>query len=288
MKVVIAGAGGQLGTELARSVPVGISTVLLRHAQCDIGDTAAVAEMMAREAPDVVINAAAYTAVDKAEAEIATAERINRDGPRNLAQTSDRHRLLHVSTDFVFDGAQSEPYSVDDPTRPLSIYGRTKRDGEVPVVALGHRGLVVRTSWVYSQSGNNFVKTMLRLMSSRPEVRVVADQIGAPTWAHGLAQALWAAVQRPQVQGLHHWQDAGTASWYDFAVAIEEEALALALLTSPVQVMPITTADYPTLAKRPAFSLLDCRSTRTQLDLMPPHWRVNLRKMLRELKESNG
>jgi dTDP-4-dehydrorhamnose reductase len=288
MKVVITGAGGQLGCELMRSVPVGISVVALRHAQCDIGDATAVAAMMARETPDVVINAAAYTAVDKAESDIATAERINRDGPRNLAQAGNRHRLLHVSTDFVFDGNQCQPYGVDDATQPLSVYGRTKRDGEVPVVAIGARGLVIRTSWVYSQSGNNFVKTMLRLMSSRPEVRVVVDQIGAPTWAFGLAQALWAAVQRSQVHGLHHWQDAGTASWYDFAVAIEEDARAMGLLTAPVQVVPITTAEYPTPAKRPAFSLLDCRSTRTQLNLIPPHWRVNLRKMLAELRESNG
>ena len=286
MKVLITGAGGQLGYELQRTAPPGISLCPLRSAECDIGDASAVAAVLDREKPDVVINAAAYTAVDKAETEADAAERVNVLGPTHLAAGA--ARLLHVSTDFVFDGKQGSPWKPTEATAPLSVYGRTKRDGEAPVLAMGGRGLVLRTSWVYSTHGSNFVKTMLKLMGSRPELRVVADQIGAPTWARGLAVALWRCVQRPTLHGIHHWRDAGAASWYDFAVAIGEEALALGLLPAALPILPIRTADYPTPARRPGFSLLDCTDTWRALEVLPPHWRVNLRGMLKELKETHG
>lgn len=288
MKVVVTGAGGQLGQELARTVPTGVALTLLGSRDCDIGDAAAVSAMVVRERPQVIINAAAYTAVDKAEGEVALATRINARGPNNLAGAGTEFRLIHVSTDFVFDGTRARAYRPEDAPNPLSVYGRTKLEGEAPVRSRGARGLVLRTSWVYSANGNNFVKTMLRLMSTRPELRVVADQIAAPTWAQGLANALWRAVERPQMSGVHHWRDAGVASWYDFAVAIAEEAHALGLLPQPVPVLPIETRDYPTPARRPAFSLLDCAQTWRELDLQPPHWRVNLRRMLIELKDLNG
>ena len=259
MKVVVTGAGGQLGQELARTVPQGIVLAALASKDCDIGDAAAVSAMVVRERPQVIINAAAYTAVDKAESE----------------------------TDFVFDGTRGRAYRPEDAPNPLSVYGRTKLEGEAPVRARGARGLVLRSSWVYSADGSNFVKTMLRLMATRPELRVVSDQIAAPTWAHGLAEALWRAVERPQLSGVHHWHDAGVASWYDFAVAIAEEGLALGLLAQPVNIVPIESRDYPTPARRPGFSLLDCTQTWRELNLVPPHWRVNLRKMLIELKERN-
>jgi dTDP-4-dehydrorhamnose reductase len=284
VKVVVTGAGGQLGRELARTAPAGITLSLLTSAGCDIGDAAAVGRMADLERPDVIINAAAYTAVDKAESEAAQAERVNTQGPANLAAAG-AGRVLHVSTDFVFDGDGGRPWRTDATTNPLSVYGRTKLAGEAPVLALGARGLVVRTSWVYSKFGNNFVKTMLKLMSTRPALRVVADQVGAPTWAKGLALALWQAVERPAVQGLHHWRDAGAASWYDFAVAIAEEATAADLLKQPVEVAPIATHDYPTPARRPSYSVLECSSTWQQLDMTPPHWRVHLRRMIAELKE---
>lgn len=278
MKVVITGAGGQLGRELARTAPGSHAVVLLASRQCDVGDPAAVRELLERERPDVVINAAAYTAVDKAESEPDRATRVNSLGPRYLAE-SGPHRLLHVSTDFVFDGTKGSPYRPDDAPNPLSVYGRTKLDGEAPVLARGERGLVLRTSWVYSVEGSNFVKTMLRLMETRPEIGVVSDQIASPTWARGLARALWRIVQLPDLQGVHHWHDAGAASWYDFAVAIAEEAQTLGLLERPVLVKPITTRDYPTPARRPAFSLLDCTDTWKSLGT-PPHWRAQLRQML--------
>jgi dTDP-4-dehydrorhamnose reductase len=288
MKVVVTGAAGQLGQELARTVPPGVTATLLTSGDCDIGDAAAVSAMVVRERPQVIINAAAYTAVDKAESEGAQAARVNARGPSLLAGAGTEFRLLQVSTDFVFDGTRARAYRPEDAPNPLSVYGRTKLEGEAPVRARGARGLVLRTSWVYSAVGSNFVKTMLRLMATRPEVRVVSDQIAAPTWARGLAAALWRAVERPQLSGVHHWRDAGVASWYDFAVAIAEDAHAVGLLPQPVTVLPIETRDYPTPARRPAFSLLDCTQTWRELDLMPPHWRVNLRKTLLELKEGNG
>jgi dTDP-4-dehydrorhamnose reductase len=288
VKVVITGAGGQLGQELARTVPPGTHVTLLNSQECDIGDAAAVSAMVVRERPQVIINAAAYTAVDKAESEVAQATRVNARGPSHLAGAGTEFRLIHVSTDFVFDGTRARPYRPEDAPNPLSVYGRSKLEGEAPVRSRGAKGLVLRTSWVYSTYGSNFVKTMLRLMATRPEIRVVADQIAAPTWAHGLAEALWRAVERPQLSGIHHWRDSGVASWYDFAVAISEEALALGVLSQPVTVIPIETREYPTPARRPGFSLLDCTQTWRELDLMPPHWRVNLRRMLVELKELNG
>jgi dTDP-4-dehydrorhamnose reductase len=288
MKVLITGAGGQLGQELQRTAPANAVVTALSSADCDVGDANSVAHAVARHDPEVIINAAGYTAVDKAESEPAVADRVNALGPAHLAAVAGRARLLHVSTDFVFDGAQGRPWRTDDRTGPLSVYGRSKLAGESPVLSLGNRGVVLRTSWVYSRFGGNFVKTMLRLMSGRPEVRVVSDQVGAPTWARGLAGALWHMAGRQEVHGLHHWRDAGAASWYDFAVAIAEEAAALQLLTQPVAVLPIGTADYPTPAKRPPYSLLDCTTTWQQLGHSPPHWRAQLRSMLLELKEDHG
>jgi dTDP-4-dehydrorhamnose reductase len=278
LKVVITGAGGQLGRELARTASAKHVVVLQSSRQCDVGDPAAVRQLLEREQPDVVINAAAYTAVDKAESEPDRATRVNALGPRYLAE-SGSHRLLQISTDFVFDGTKGSAYLPGDAPNPLSVYGRTKLEGEAPVVALGERGLVIRTSWVYSVEGSNFVKTMLRLMETRPEIGVVSDQIAAPTWARGLARALWRSVELPDVHGVQHWHDAGVASWYDFAVAIAEEAQTLGLLERPVLVKPIGSRDYPTPARRPAFSLLDCVETWKVLGT-PPHWRAQLRQML--------
>lgn len=288
MKVLVTGAGGQLGQELVLAAPVGVTLVALGSAQCDVGDRAQVAAVLARTQPDVIINAAAYTAVDRAEADAAAAERTNARGPANLAAESGGARLLHVSTDFVFDGDRGHPWKTDDAPRPLSVYGRTKLAGEAPVLALGERGLVLRTSWVYSRFGGNFVKTMLRLMAERGQVGVVADQVGAPTWARGLADALWRAAAQAPVHGVHHWRDAGVASWYDLAVAIAEEALSLGLLGKAAIVTPIGTRDYPVPARRPAFSVLDCTASWQALQTTPPHWRSQLRSMLIDLKESHG
>jgi dTDP-4-dehydrorhamnose reductase len=288
MKVLITGARGQLGMALQRTVPAGVEVSALDRGALDIGDSEAAGAAIARERPDLIINAAAYTAVDRAEADAEQAWCINADGAANLAKAASAAsaRFVHISTDFVFDGTSGTPYRPDDETSPLGIYGASKRGGEEAVQAACPPALILRTAWVYGDTGNNFVRTMLRLMAEREEVRVVADQIGTPTYASGLADAIW-RLDAVGAQGIHHWTDSGAASWYDFAVAIQEEALALGLLSRAVPVVPIATADFPTPARRPSYSVLDKRSTFALLGAPAPHWRVNLRKMLGVIK-ANG
>jgi len=221
--------------------------------------------------------------VDRAETEVDAARRVNGLGPRHLAQAAAAcgARLVHISTDFVFDGRASVPYPPDAPTAPLGVYGRSKLEGEQAVLELlPAASVVVRTAWVYAAHGANFMRTMLRVMAEKGQVRVVADQIGTPTAADSLAGVLWALAQRPEVRGLQHFTDAGVASWYDFAVAIAEEATLRGLLAPGVRVSAIATADYPTPARRPAYSVLDKRALLSALALEPDHWRVSLRRVL--------
>jgi len=285
---MITGAGGQLGQALRTSGPAGADIVALDRAGLDIGDAGAVATQVARIGPDLIINAAAYTAVDRAESEAAPAWRINAAGAGHLAAAAaaGQARFVHVSTDFVFDGSGGGPYRPDHPTAPLGVYGASKRAGEEAVLAACPGALIVRTAWVYGAAGHNFVRTMLRLMAERDAVRVVADQIGTPTYAPGLARAIW-ALDAAGATGIHHWTDSGVASWYDFAVAIQEEALAMGLLDRAVPVMPIATADYPTPARRPLYSVLDKASAVALVGAPAPHWRVHLRDMLGEIR-ANG
>lgn len=281
MKVLIVGGKGQLGRGLAATAPAGADIVSHDIDTLDIADADALRACVAKVKPDILFNAAAYTAVDKAESEEALALVVNGTAVGTLANAARDvcSRFVHVSTDFVFDGISGVPYSPDAAPNPVSAYGRTKLAGEQ---AAGPDALVVRTAWVYAPTGGNFVRTMLRLMGERPEVRVVADQIGTPTYAPDLAKALWTmAVQG--VTGIHHYTDAGAASWYDFAVAIQEEALAVGLLNKAVPVIPINTADFPTPARRPHYSVLDKNSTFAALGAPAPHWRSNLRVMLGEI-----
>tara|TARA_B100001540_G_scaffold301030_1_gene307058 strand:+ start:2259 stop:3140 length:882 start_codon:yes stop_codon:yes gene_type:complete len=288
-KILVVGAGGQLGQELARTAGAAVECVTATRGELDIGDAAAIDACLARLCPTQVINAAAYTAVDQAESEPGAARRGNAEGPGLLAAACARDdiRLIHISTDFVFDGTSATPYTPDAPTAPLGEYGRSKLQGEQAVSAALPQALIIRTGWVYSAFGNNFVKTMLRLMGEREQLNVVADQVGTPTWAQGLARACWAAAQRPQLSGIYHWSDAGVCSWYDFAVAICEEGLARGLLSRPVDVRPIPAADYPTPARRPSYSVLDKTSSWRDLELQGVHWRQQLRAMLDDLKECN-
>jgi len=289
MKILIAGAGGQVGRALLSCMPQNASVRGLTHADLDIGDASAVLALARSERPDVIICAAAHTAVDRAESESQLAARVNFEGPRNLAQAAHGigARLLHISTDFVFDGRASTAYRPDSPTNPLNVYGKTKLAGEQAVQAiLPDRSIVVRTAWVYAAAGNNFMRTMLRLMAAKGHVRVVADQIGTPTAAISVARVLRALVDRPDLSGVYHWTDAGVASWYDFAVAIAEEAAGLGLLPATARVDPITTAEYPTPARRPSFSVLDSRALLGALSLTPHHWRAALRTELKELQHA--
>jgi dTDP-4-dehydrorhamnose reductase len=284
VRVLVTGASGQVGRALAALAPAGVSVRGLTHAELDVTDAEAVSRTVAQQRPDVIVNAAAYTAVERAEDEPERAQAVNADGPAHLARAARAHgtRLIHISTDFVFDGAASLPYAPQAPTHPLNVYGRSKRDGEEQVLALlPGNALVLRTSWVYAAWGTNFLQTMLRLMRERGAVRVVADQVGTPTSARSLARAIWQITARAQLAGIHHWSDAGQASWYDFALAIAEEGRRGGLLEGEVSVTPIRTDEYPSRARRPRFSVLDTRS----LAVLgaPRPWRVELAAVLREL-----
>lgn len=283
MRVLITGAGGQLGSALQKTAPVWAEISAIDVADCNLTDAPMLTARLVVEAPDVIINAAAYTAVDKAESDETTARAINADAIGVMVEqmVATGGKVVHVSTDYVFDGTSPVAYRPEDARNPQSAYGRTKAEGED---RLRDTDLLVRTAWVYAAGGANFVRTMIRLMREREELGVVADQIGSPTWATGLARTIWGLVEQG-VCGIFHHCDAGVASWYDFAVAISEEAYALGLLECVPIIRPIVTTDYPTPAKRPAFSLLDCRATRTALGDTPTHWRTNLRLMLEEEKK---
>jgi dTDP-4-dehydrorhamnose reductase len=288
VKVLLTGASGQVGTALQASKPPEIELTALTHADLDLCHGAAVQAMLANRRPSLVINAAAYTAVDRAESDAELAFAINADGPRQLALAAKRLldcRLIHISTDYVFDGTASDPYRPDHPQNPISVYGRSKLAGEQAVLEiLGEKAVVLRTAWIYAPQGRNFLLTMLRLMRERGAVRVVADQTGSPTSARSIAHAIWAIAARSQVTGVLHWTDAGTASWYEFASAIAAEAQLAGLMAQKAEVTPITTAEYPTSARRPPNSLLDTRQTIAALDLVPPSWRDELHATILALK----
>jgi len=285
-KVLITGVGGQVGRSLVSTAPPEVTVLGSSHQDLDISDAAATHEYVKAQLPSIIINTAAHTAVDRAESEAELARRVNSDGPRHLAAAAREvgARLIHLSTDFVFDGAASSPYRPDAATNPLSVYGRTKLAGERAVLeVLPDKSVIVRTAWVYAAEGNNFVRTMLRIMNAKGSARVVADQVGTPTAARALAETLWGIVREPEIHGIHHWTDAGVASWYDFAVAIAEEGAQLGLVPDDVIVTPIATADYPTPARRPAYSVLD-KTSLTSIGLTPVHWRKRLRSVLQEIK----
>lgn len=287
---LVLGAGGQLGRALMASAPKDMSVTGATREECDISNPDAVRQCLTQCDPAWVINAAAYTAVDDAEDFPNTAFAINADGPRYLAQAcaTSGIRLLHVSTDFVFDGKKGSPYPTDSVAAPLGVYGESKLRGEEAVEASGANHVIVRTSWVYAPSGRNFVLTMLRLMREQTVVRVVNDQTGAPTLSRGLAEVCWALVRHPEAQGMFHWSDAGAITWYEFACGIRDEALSLGLLTAPVTVEPIPTEAFPTKAKRPAYSALDASGTVATLGVAQRPWRAALRDMLVSLAEQGG
>lgn len=292
-RVAIAGSPrGQLFHELLRSMPDGVEAVPLVAAdgsRLDVSDRDAVLRAVGAADVDGLINAAAWTAVDLAESEPAQAHAVNADGAAWLSEAAREAgaHLVQVSTDFVFGTGSGRPLAVSDATGPVSVYGQSKLEGERRIAETLPSAAIVRTAWVYSAHGSNFVKTMLRLMGEREELGVVADQIGAPTWAAALATALWRADER-RASGVMHWTGAGVASWYDFAVAIAEEGRAAGLLTRDVRVRPVGTSDYPTPAARPAYSVLDLTSAREILGLEPAHWRHDLRTMLAQLAVSSA
>jgi len=288
MKVLITGKGGQLAWELEQLAPVNYEILSVGIEQLNISNQTLVEQFITNEKPDVVINAAAYTAVDKAEEETKVAYAVNENGIKNLALACEKTgaRILHVSTDFIFDGAASTPYQTNALPNPINVYGASKLAGDIALQKiLPDNHVIVRTAWVYSVNGNNFVKSMLRLMHEKEQLDIIYDQIGTPTWAKGLAQWLWAVVEKEDVNGIYHWTDAGVASWYDFAIAIQELAIEKGLLKKAIPILPIPTTAYPTPAKRPAFSIIDKSSAEEVSSLQTKHWRKQLSLMMNELAD---
>jgi dTDP-4-dehydrorhamnose reductase len=285
VKVLVLGGAGQVARAVAACTPANHSVFVKNRQDVDITDENALMAVVAATKPDWIINGAAYTAVDKAESEPALAWAINDTAVGSMARAATHYgvRLLHLSTDFVFDGQSNRAYLAADPTNPRSVYASTKLGGERQALAQGD-AIVLRTAWVYASSGRNFVLTMLRLMKEKPEIRVVADQIGTPTWATGIAHAIWGLIGAAASPGIYHWTDLGVATWYDFAVAIQDEALSRGLLGRAIPIVPIATAEYPTPAMRPAFSVLNTESTRALVSTPARHWRHQLRAMLDELR----
>jgi dTDP-4-dehydrorhamnose reductase len=306
MKILLTGAAGQLGQALRQQLPAGIELIATSRSgdggsdtggggllPLDLADAGACRAAVLTHRPDWVLNGGAYTAVDRAESEPELALAVNGCAPRAFAEAllETGGRLLQVSTDFVFNGQQSTPYRPGQGRDPLGAYGRTKAAGEEAVeqlLAASGQGVILRTSWVIGPMGRNFALTMLRLHRERgasgQALGVVADQVGCPTSTDTLAAACWRVIAAMDssagLPALLHWSDAGAASWYDVAVAVGELGLELGLLERMAQVNPITTADYPTPAQRPSYSLLDCTASRKALDLPPTHWRQTLRQLL--------
>ncbi|WP_347312547.1 dTDP-4-dehydrorhamnose reductase [Defluviimonas sp. SAOS-178_SWC] len=288
MKALVFGTTGQLGIELARRAPRGAALIALGREVADLTQPGACAALIATATPDIVINAAAYTAVDAAESDRETAHLANTTAPGAMARAATQAAIpfLHVSTDYVFDGTGTRPWREDDPVAPLGAYGQTKLDGERAIAAAGGPHAILRTSWVFSAHGKNFVKTMLRLGAERDTLSVVDDQRGGPTAAADIADALWTIATafrdgRGQ-SGLFHFSGAPTVSWADFADAIFDRAT---LPHRPV-VARIPTSAYPTPAKRPANSALDCSRIRAVYGIEQPDWRRSLSEVIRELEAS--
>ncbi len=301
-RILLTGADGQLGQELQRTlVPLG-EIIGVGHQALDLTQPDRIRQIISEIKPDLIVNAAAYTAVDKAQTEPELAKSINAVAPTIMAEEQARHGgiLIHVSTDYVFDGRKNSPYTEEDAPNPLSVYGQSKLAGEEGIQKTSQslqsahqelRYIILRTAWVYGTYGkSNFVKTMLRLGAERDEIRVVADQVGTPTWACDIASSIAILGQKVHEQGapspltgIYNFTSSGVASWYDFAIAIFEEAKQLGFELKVQRVVPITTSEYPTPATRPAYSVLAGQKITAALGSHPPHWRQGLRQMLAEL-----
>ena len=281
MKVLLTGSRGQLGSCFCDRLPAGWEMLATDRDSLDITDLAKVKQVVAEYRPDAIVNTAAYTAVDKAETEGELAARINEQGPKNLAEAAAAAgcRLIHVSTDYVFDGQAKVPYREADVTNPLGAYGKTKLDGEIAVASTHPDAIIIRTAWVFSEYGNNFVKTMLRLAKDRDVLGIVADQRGCPTYAGDIAQAIIDLLQRQAEGGVYHFCGDKEVTWSEFAEAIFAAAMAEGLLERSPQVNGITTEQYPTPAKRPAYSSLDCEKIKA-CQVVPSDWRQALKNIM--------
>ena len=272
-KILVTGANGQLGTELQKLLP---NAIFADIDVLDITDLEAVRKFVTDNQIDTIVNCAAYTAVDKAEDDIELAQKINEYGPRNLALSG--AKIVHISTDYVFDGTNHKPYLPEDEANPVSVYGKTKRAGELAVLDNAKIAVVIRTAWLYSAHGNNFVKTMRRLGAEKESLNVVADQTGSPTYAGDLAQAIVTIL--PQMneanKGIYHYTNEGVCSWYDFATEI------MNLSGLACEVKPIPSSAYPTKATRPFYSVLSKEKIKNVFNIEIPHWKESLVKCLKQ------
>lgn len=288
LNVLVTGAGGQLGCEMRRLGSAASNNYIFTNAaELDITDAEAIRRTMAEHRIDVAINCAAYTDVERAEREEAAADRINREAAGLLAAAAREAdaTLIHISTDYVFDGTSPLPYTEEAPTAPQSVYGRTKLAGEEAIRASGCKHLILRTSWLYSEYGHNFLKTMLRLTAERDRLNVVFDQTGTPTYAGDLALAIFSIVEKGLYagnEGTYHFADEGACSWYDFAVEI-----AAAVGHDKCRIEPCRTADYPTAARRPTYSVLDKTKLKRTFGIEIPHWRESMRYCLHRIYNCN-
>jgi dTDP-4-dehydrorhamnose reductase len=280
MRVLITGAYGQLGSEFKKlSTDINdFEWYFTDYDTLDITDLDALITFFDVTCPDFVINCAAYTAVDQAEKEVEKAKLLNSHAPRNLADLCNKNgaKLIHISTDYVFDGMAYNPYTEETATNPQSVYGKTKREGELAVMDANSQSIIIRTSWLYSSFGNNFAKTMIRLGTERDQLRVVFDQIGTPTYAFDLASAILQIVrlsahdEKNWKPGIYHYSNEGVCSWYDFAIEVHQIA------GISCQVEPIESKDFPTLAKRPAYSVLNKAKIKSAYGIVVPYWRHSL------------
>ncbi len=283
LKIAVTGANGQLGFQLVKKLVGKVQLKAFDRASLDITNEAHVARQLSDFGPDIIINAAAYTAVDKAEQEHEKAYAINHLGAEYLAKNAERLNaiLIHVSTDYVFDGQNEEPYLETAHTNPRSVYGRSKLAGELAVAKYCSKYIILRTAWVFGEHGNNFVKTMLRLAQNRTELSVVADQQGGPTYAGDIANAIISICNQIEmtnetIWGVYHFSGTPYVSWYEFAVEIFNRAVDLKVIDKAPTTKSITSAEYPTPAKRPAYSKLNCDKIAKQFSVMPSNWQKAL------------
>lgn len=284
MKILVTGAYGQLGSEIKDlSAQYAENTfVLVDREEMPLDDLDKVLEVISTVNPDLIVSGGAYTAVDKAESEAELVDLINHQAVATMAKWAkdNNKKLIHISTDYVFQGNSSTPLKEEEPTDPINIYGLTKQKGELAITESGADAIIIRTAWVYSSYGANFVKTMIRLMTDREEISVIADQIGSPTYARDLAQTILAIAHSDKwTKGIYHFSNEGEISWYDFAVAIRE------LRGLDCKINPIPTEQYPTPAKRPKYSLLDKTKIKNTFDAQVPEWKHSLSEMLVKLEE---
>ena len=283
-RALIIGKHGQLAQALIASKPNKIIATAMGRNDVDIDSLESIIAAIKQTRAELIINTAAYTQVDMAESQRDQAFSVNRDGAGNIALAAKltRTRLIHLSTDYVFNGKQSKAYCVDDEPSALNVYGASKLAGEQAVIATEYEeACIVRSSWLYSQFGTNFVKTMLRLMTQQPKLSIIDDQTSCPTSASELSQFIWSLSQQETLAPIYHWSDAGKATWYEFALAIQDIALNLGKLDTRIPIEPISSSQFSSAASRPLFSLLDITASRQIMTAKP--WRENLTSVLQQL-----